>query len=33
MSIHLIKDKLNSAKFKDLHNEGEWTAPLDEALK
>lgn len=33
MSESLIKDKLNSAKFKEVHNEHEWTPELDEALK
>ena len=33
MSESLIKGKLNSAKFKDIHNDNEWTPALDEILK
>ena len=33
MSESLIKSKLESAKFRDIHNENEWTPQLDEELK
>jgi hypothetical protein len=33
MSEVLIKNKLDSSKFRDAHNPNEWTKELDEALK
>lgn len=33
MSETLIRNKLDSAKFKEAHNDHEWTPELDEALK
>ena len=33
MAESLVQRKLNSAKFKDMHNEHEWTPELDNILK